>query len=87
MKKRILKIVFASAFALAAGYSIYASQQNAEMSDLALANVEALAQDEGFDLNDLNKNCYWYNYEDCYYIIVSPSGNTVWWHSNFEERR
>lgn len=46
MKKRILKIVFASAFALAAGYSIYASQQNAEMSDLALANVEALARCE-----------------------------------------
>ena len=46
MKKRILKIVFASAFVLVAGYSVYASQQNAEMSDLALANVEALAQYE-----------------------------------------
>lgn len=46
MKKRILKIVFASAFALVAGYSVYASQQKVEMSDLALANVEALANRE-----------------------------------------
>lgn len=47
MKKSVLKIVFASAFALVAGYSVYASQQKVEMSDLAMANVEALAQSEG----------------------------------------
>ena len=47
MNKKILKIVFASAFALVAGYSVYASQQKVEMSDLAMANVEALANDEG----------------------------------------
>ena len=47
MKKNILKLVFASAFALLAGYSVYDSQQNIEMSDLAMANVEALARGEG----------------------------------------
>lgn len=47
MKKNILKLVFASAFALVAGYSVYASQKKVEMSDLAMANVEALASDEG----------------------------------------
>ena len=46
MNKKILKIVFASAFALVAGYSVYASQQKVEMSDLAMANVEALAGGE-----------------------------------------
>ncbi|MDY3268609.1 MAG: NVEALA domain-containing protein [Phocaeicola sp.] len=46
MKKRVFKLVFSSAFVLVAGYSVYASQQNAEMSDLALANVEALAGGE-----------------------------------------
>jgi len=46
MKKSILKIVFASAFALVASYSVYASQQKVEMSDLAIANVEALAGGE-----------------------------------------
>ena len=34
MKKNILKLVFASAFALVAGYSVYNSQQNIEMTDL-----------------------------------------------------
>lgn len=46
MNKKILKIVFSSAFALVAGYSVYASQQEKTMSDLALANVEALAGNE-----------------------------------------
>lgn len=46
MKKRVFKLVFSSAFVLVAGYSVYASQQNAEKSDLALSNVEALANDE-----------------------------------------
>ena len=43
MKKNILKLVFASVSALVAGYSVYASQQEVEMSDLAIVNVEALA--------------------------------------------
>ena len=43
MKNNILKLVFASAFALVAGYSVYTSQQKVEMSDLAKANIEALA--------------------------------------------
>lgn len=42
----IMKSVFASTFALVAGYSIYASQKEVEMSDLAMANMEALAQNE-----------------------------------------
>ena len=46
MKKNIMKLVFASAFALVAGYSVYASQKKVEMSDLTMANVEALAQNE-----------------------------------------
>lgn len=46
MKKNILKSVFVSAFALVAGYSIHASQQETELSELALANVEALASGE-----------------------------------------
>lgn len=47
MKKNILKIVFASAFALVASYSVYASLHKVEMSDFAMANVEALARNEG----------------------------------------
>ncbi|WP_455672695.1 NVEALA domain-containing protein [Phocaeicola sp.] len=45
MKKNILKATFVAAFALFAGYNVYNSQKAMEMSDLALANVEALAND------------------------------------------
>lgn len=46
MKKNILKLLFASAFAFVAGYSVYTSQQKVEMSDWAMANVEVLADNE-----------------------------------------
>lgn len=40
---KIIKALFVATFALVVSYSVYSTQQNAEMSDLALANVEALA--------------------------------------------
>ena len=43
MKKNILKATFVAAFALIAGFNVYNSQKSDVMSDLALANVEALA--------------------------------------------
>ncbi|MBS5551989.1 MAG: NVEALA domain-containing protein [Bacteroides sp.] len=47
MKKNILKLIFASVFVLLAGYGVYNSQQEeVELSDLAIANVEALAGGE-----------------------------------------
>lgn len=41
--KKIMKIAFVAAFAAVAGYGVYANQQSETMSDLMLANVEALA--------------------------------------------
>ncbi len=46
MKKYIIRTAFVAAFALMAGYNVYTSQQEKTMSDLALANVEALADEE-----------------------------------------
>lgn len=43
---KIIKTLFVATFALVAAYSVYYTQQNTEMSDLAKANVEALAQNE-----------------------------------------
>ena len=40
------KISMIAAFALVAGYSVYQSQQKEQMSDIALENVEALADEE-----------------------------------------
>ena len=38
-----MKIAFVAAFAASAGYGVYANQKVDTMSDLALANMEALA--------------------------------------------
>lgn len=46
MKKNIVRTAFVAAFALMAGYSVYTSQQEKTMSNLALANLEALADEE-----------------------------------------
>ena len=45
--KKMIKIAFVAAFAAIAGYGVYANQKTDVMSDLALANVEALASGEG----------------------------------------
>ena len=47
MKKNILKATLVVAFALIAGMNVYNAQQSDIMSDLVLANVEALASGEG----------------------------------------
>lgn len=45
-KNKKYKAIIVAIFALIAGYGVCASQQETEMSELALANVEALAQSE-----------------------------------------
>ena len=47
MKKNILKATLVAAFGLIAGVNVYNSQKSDVMSELALANVEALASEEG----------------------------------------
>ena len=46
MSKNIIRAALVAAFAFVAGYCVYTSQQETEMSDLAMANVEALASGE-----------------------------------------
>lgn len=45
MKKNFLKVTLVAAFALIAGFNVYNSQKS-DVSELALANVEALASGE-----------------------------------------
>ncbi|WP_294592407.1 NVEALA domain-containing protein [uncultured Bacteroides sp.] len=54
--KKFIKIGFVAVFAAIAGYGVYANQKNDSMSDLALANVEALAGGEGSS-SDCNTYC------------------------------
>lgn len=44
MKKKIVGVIAVVAIAAIAGYNVYSSQNDVKLSDLALANVEALAQ-------------------------------------------
>lgn len=44
--KKIVKVTFVVAFAAIAGYGVSANQKAGAMSDLLLANVEALARYE-----------------------------------------
>lgn len=78
---KVIKSLFVATFALVAAYSVYSTQQKAEMSDLALANVEALANWES-EIKDLVDNCTWQESSYCFYVIVTPSGNTSWSHWN-----
>ena len=52
MKSKFLKIAFAAALAVVSGVTAYQAQDKAVMSDLALANVEALAGIE-IDFGDI----------------------------------
>ena len=48
MKKTILKCLVVATFAMIAGYNMYQSNSKTEgMSELMLANVEALANEDG----------------------------------------
>jgi hypothetical protein len=47
MKKKVLSIVFVAAIAVAGAWNFVQTQEESPLSDLALANVEALAQSEG----------------------------------------
>ena len=51
-------ILLVAAFTLVAGYSVYQSQQKEQMSDLALANVEALAGGENLSNKIWNREDY-----------------------------
>lgn len=72
MKKHILKLGFALAVIVAAGYTVYSSQASLKMTGIALNNVEALASGEsGGDGCESRIN------SECYTVIVSP-GDSGW---------
>ncbi|MBR6589503.1 MAG: hypothetical protein IKK67_03420 [Bacteroidaceae bacterium] len=59
MKKKILSAMFAVAIMAVAGFNVYMNQTKSNFSELALANIEALANDESSTgtLDDCNKLC------------------------------
>ena len=58
--KKMIKIAFVAAFAAIAGYGVYANQKSEVLSDLTLANVEALADVlPSLWSNPLIQSIYW----------------------------
>ena len=66
MKKNIRAVMMVAAIALVAGVNMFNSQRAVAMSDIALANVEALAREEWYD-----GNCHW---TDSRYLLCEPDG-------------
>ena len=86
MKSKFLKIAFVIAVAMVGSINVFNAQKSVTLSDVALANVEALAVEE-YDVEDLDAACEWYDYKTCYYYVVEPSGEvTMWPFSNFTNR-
>lgn len=70
MKKNILKVAFVAAIAMATGIQVFNAQKSEALSEVAMANVEALAADD--DFTDL---CVRRPNSECYELIVTPSGS------------
>lgn len=65
MKKNFIRVASVAAFVAIAGYGIYYYQRTTGLSDLALSNIEALAND---DESGLDVYCCG-NYGTCMYIL------------------
>ena len=73
MKKKLMGIVTIIASAAVAGYNVYASRSNVKLSDLALANVEALADSSEGSQSDCNTYCMVSYFDTC---IIRYTNNT-----------
>ncbi len=86
MKKKILSGLFASALLIAAGTGAMENRKSeAGLIDLAMANVEALAQYEGSG-DDLAALCQWSPNDYCHYSVVFPNGGSGYSHWNLRNR-
>lgn len=67
MEKKIREAIIIAVVLFIAGINVYHSQNKVAISDVALANVEALAHEEWY-----NGNCYWVS---AAYLLCEPDGN------------
>lgn len=68
MRKKLFAALAVAVVAVVAGYNVYSLQKSTTLSDLALANVEALASDESTTVDCPRGST------ECARVIV---GNTV----------
>ncbi len=72
MKMKVLKVVFVAAIAMVAGINLLNAQKPEVLSDVAMANVEALADSEM-----IVEECEYYPGDECYSLIITPSENYI----------
>lgn len=82
MKKRLLSIAFVAAIAVTASWNFAQSENKATLSELTLANVEALAESEGG-----SKDCDTYCKPDYRYTCIISYGNGTDGVTCFEQRK
>lgn len=71
MKKNMIKVAFVAAIAVVCGINVFNAQKSEVLSEVALANVEALAS---FEVNsDL---CISYKNKECVQLITTPAGSS-----------
>ena len=75
MKKNILKVAFVAAIVMATGIQVFNAQKSEALSEVAMANVEALAADD-----DSTEICVKLVNCECGEFTESPSGDSyrIW---------
>lgn len=71
MNKNVLKVAFVAAIAMVGGINVFNAQKTNNLSDIALANVEALA---GSEMN--TELCSYCPNRECVELITTPSGSS-----------
>ena len=69
MNKKVLQVAFVAAIALVSGINVFNAQKKEVLSDIVLANVEALARGEWNE-----QTCFWL---DADYKFCVPWGTGV----------
>ena len=69
MNKKVLKAAFIAAIATVASINVFNAQKSEVLSDIAIANVEALA-----DLEMNTEDCEYYRDAECGVAVVTPTG-------------
>ena len=83
MKKKFIRATFVAAIAMACGINVFNAQKSETLSDIAMANVEALAEGEGeggdITINPECKNGCLKDGDGCYcYHKYSDYKEAVW---------
>ena len=79
--KNFKKTTLALVVTLATGYGVYTSQQKSELSELALANIEALADNE----SPVKIPCVDDRNSECKFLTEGADG--IWRHIVIKEMR